>query len=177
MELTVYCGAKCGNEPVYREAAAALGAWMAERGYGLVYGGGRVGLMGILADAVLAGGGRVTGVIPHFLNTAEQAHTGITQMIEVDTMEQRKAEMAVRGDVYIALPGGPGTLEEISEVLSHRRLGLHQKPCIFYNVCGYYDAMAEMMDEMVRCGFLSAEDRKLAHFVSGLSELSEVLRG
>lgn len=177
MDLTVYCGAKCGNELVYRKAAAALGAWMAARGYGLVYGGGKVGLMGVIADAVLAGGGTVTGVIPHFLNTVEQAHTGITQMIEVETMEERKAEMMRRGDAFLALPGGPGTLEEISEVLSHRRLGLHRKPCIFYNAEGYYDALAAMMDEMVRRGFLSPEDRRLAHFVTGPEELEAVLHG
>lgn len=171
MKLTVYCGANKGNIPACEKAAKELGAWMAASGIGLVYGGGKVGLMGILADAVLAGGGNATGVIPRFLKTAEQEHTGLTEMITVETMAERKGKMLALGDAYLALPGGPGTLEEISEAYSARRLRRHDKPCLIYNVEGCYDALENYFDEMVKNGFLSEKDRSLLCFVRNLEEI------
>lgn len=176
MRLTVYCGANAGNNPAFREAAASLGAWMARRGIGLVYGGGKVGLMGVVADAVLTGGGTVTGVIPRFLKTEEQAHTGLTEMLTVETMAERKAAMLERGDAFLALPGGPGTLEEISEAYSLYRLGRHEKPCLIYNAAGCYDALEQYFETMRHNGFLSAKDRAGLHFVKSIEEIEALLR-
>lgn len=123
MNITVYCGASAGSEPIYEQKASELGQWLAAHGITLVYGGGRTGLMGKLANAVLANGGKAVGVIPEFLKTAEEVHTGLTRLITVDTMSQRKDTMLQMGDAFIALPGGAGTLEEIAEAISAARLG------------------------------------------------------
>jgi len=171
MKLTVYCGANKGNNPACETAAKELGTWMAAEGIGLVYGGGKAGLMGILAGAVLAGGGNATGVIPRFLKTAEQAHTGLTKIITVETMAERKEKMLALGDAVLALPGGPGTLEEISEAYSARRLRLHEKPCLIYNVAGCCEKLKEYLDEMVRRGFLTEKDRALLIFADNLEEI------
>ncbi len=175
MNLTVYCGANKGNDPAFQEAAKALGAWMAERGIGLVYGGGKIGIMGVIADEVLARGGCVTGVIPTFLRTREMAHEGVTTMIETANMSERKAKLLALGDGYIALPGGPGTLEEISEAYSAYRLHLHKKPCIVLNIKGCYDALETYFNDMAAHGFLSKEDRAAIHFVTSIEEISALM--
>lgn len=175
MNLTVYCGANVGNSPAFRDGAAALGAWMVARQIRLVYGGGKVGLMGVLADAVLSGGGEVTGVIPEFLKTEEQTHTGLTELITVETMAERKGKMLSLGDAYLALPGGPGTLEEISEAYSGYRLHRHRKPCLIWNINGAYDELAAYFDAMVAHGFLSTRDRAALHFVASLDEIGDII--
>lgn len=175
MNLTVYCGANVGNDPLYQEMARTLGVWMAKKGIGLVYGGGKIGIMGVIADAVLEAGGHVTGIIPTFLRTKEMAHEGVTELIETKDMSERKALLLSLGDAYIALPGGPGTLEEISEAYSAYRLHLHQKPCIVLNVNGCYDSLRLYFDDMVNHGFLSAADRTGIHFVTSLEELGAIL--
>lgn len=175
MNLTVYCGANVGNRPAFREGAAALGTWLAVHQIRLVYGGGKVGLMGILADAVLAGGGQVTGVIPAFLKTEEQTHTGLTELITVETMAERKTKMLALGDAYLALPGGPGTLEEISEAYSGYRLHRHSKPCLIWNIDGAYDDLAAYFDAMVAHDFLNQEDRAALHFISSLNEMGSYI--
>ena len=158
--MAVYCGANVGNSPVYQEAAEKLALWMKENQYDLVYGGGNVGLMGTVADTLLAAGGEAIGVMPTFLMERELAHTGLTKMYVVQDMHERKKKMIQLADVYLALPGGPGTLEEITEVISWGRVGEHRKPCILYNVNGYYDLLAAFFDQMVETGFLTDTDRE-----------------
>jgi len=131
--VTVYCGASFGVDERYQEITRKLGEWIGKNNYNLVYGGGRSGLMGLIADSVLENGGKVTGIITHFLSEREIAHDGITKLIKVDTMSERKKKMADLADIFIALPGGPGTLEEITEVVSWAVLALHPCPCIFFN--------------------------------------------
>lgn len=157
--LAVYCGASQGNQPVYQEQAKKLGEWLVDQGYGLVYGGGDVGLMGLIADTVLEQGGEVIGVMPSFLVEREIAHPKLTQLIIVEDMHERKKKMMDLADCYVALPGGPGTLEEISEAISWARVGEHANPCVLLNTAGYYDLLADFFDKMVTEGFLSAEDR------------------
>lgn len=175
MNITVYCGASTGNDPIYKQKASELGTWMAHHGLTLVYGGGRTGLMGKLADAVLANGGKAIGVIPEFLKTEEEAHTGLTQLITVDTMSQRKEKMLALGDAYIALPGGAGTLEEISEAIAAARLGRHAKPCILYNIQNCYDYLEKLFDHMVTAGFLNDASRDKARFVTSIEEIEKIL--
>jgi uncharacterized protein (TIGR00730 family) len=155
--VCVYCGSSPGRAAEYREAAAGLGSEIARRGLALVYGGARVGLMGVLADAALAGGGRVIGVIPQGLARKEIAHEGLTRLIQVKTMHERKQAMADLADGFVAMPGGLGTLEEIIEVFVWSQLGLHRKPCGFLNTRGYYDPLLSFMKQMVEDRFLRAE--------------------
>ncbi|MDQ7859126.1 MAG: TIGR00730 family Rossman fold protein [Armatimonadota bacterium] len=157
--VCVFCGASPGLRPVYAEAARTLGYLLVSRGAGLVFGGGRVGLMGVVADAVLAAGGEAVGVIPRALVAKEVAHEGLTALHVVDTMHERKALMVDLADGFVALPGGVGTLDELSEVLSWAQLGLHRKPCGVLNVDGYFDALLAMLDRGVADGFIRAEDR------------------
>ncbi|MGE0043109.1 MAG: TIGR00730 family Rossman fold protein [Vicinamibacterales bacterium] len=139
--ICVFCGSAEGRDPAFAAAARALGGELAGRGIGLVYGGGNVGLMGVVADAALAAGGRVTGVIPRPLVAREIAHTGLTDLRVVDSMHERKALMADLSDAFIALPGGYGTLEEIAEAITWTQLGVHLKPCGLLNVAGFYDGL------------------------------------
>lgn len=176
MNLTVYCGANAGGDPAFRRAAEETGRWLARRRIRMIYGGGRTGLMGACADALLAAGGEAVGVIPSFLKTREEAHTGLTEMITVETMAERKAKMIAMGDAFLALPGGPGTLEEIAETYSLYRLRRHAKPVLVYNVRGCYDLLSEYFAAMERNGFLSHEDRAALHFVRSLDEAEAVLR-
>lgn len=176
MKITVYCGASMGNNPRYIEAARELGEWIAKNGHALVYGGGNVGLMGIIADTVLENGGEVIGVIPTFLLEAEKGHDGLHTLEVVDSMLVRKARMMELGDAFVAMPGGLGTLEEIAEVISQRRLRLMDKPCAFYNIDGYYDMMKPVLGKMVECEFLPASDENCVGYVSGVEELEEYLK-
>ena len=157
--VAVYCGSSSGANPLYVAQAQALGAALVAQGLTLVYGGGRVGLMGTIADAVLAHGGQVVGVIPDFLADKELAHLGCTELHVVKSMHERKLLMADRADGFIAMPGGYGTLEELFEVLTWGQLGLHQKPVALLNVDGYYDHLLLALDRMRDDQLLHTENR------------------
>ncbi len=159
--ICVFCGSNLGINPVYREAAIALGGLLAARGIELVYGGGNIGLMGVLADAVLESGGRVIGVIPESLMAREVGHAGLTELRIVKSMHERKALMADLSDGFIAMPGGFGTFEELCEIVTWAQLGIHAKPCGLLNVEGYYDPLLKLFDHAVREGFLREENRRL----------------
>jgi uncharacterized protein (TIGR00730 family) len=159
--LCVFCGSSTGHEPAYTEAARTLGRMLATSGKRLVFGGGRVGLMGEVANAALAAGGEAIGVIPNSLVEREIAHTGLTDLRVVGSMHERKAMMSDLSDGFVALPGGTGTLEEFFEVLTWAQLGEHAKPCGLLNVAGYYDPLLSVFDHMVGKGFLSESDRAL----------------
>jgi len=157
--LAVYCGSAPGSQPVFADATRATAAAMVERGVDLVYGGGRLGLMGLIADSVLEAGGKVYGVIPRALVNLEVAHTGITELNTVDTMHERKAKMTDLADAFLALPGGIGTLDELFEAWSWNALGYHAKPFCLLNVDGFWDGMIEFIDHATDSGFLSAKRR------------------
>lgn len=157
--LCVFCGSSVGNQRAYSDAAEALGTVLADRGIGLVYGGGNVGLMGVIADAVMVRGGQVIGVIPQSLADREIAHTGITELRVVDSMHARKATMAELADAFIAMPGGVGTFEEFFEVVTWTQLGLHRKPCGLLNVSGFYAPLAAFIDQAVTEGFIKPVHR------------------
>ena len=159
--ICVFCGSNAGARSEYAEAARALATVLAERKLGIVYGGGNVGLMGVLADAALARGGEVIGVIPQKLVDKEVAHHGVTELRIVETMHERKALMNDLSDAFIALPGGFGTLDEFFEVLTWSQLGFHVKPCALLNVAGYYDGLLTMLDHAVTERFLRPAHREL----------------
>jgi uncharacterized protein (TIGR00730 family) len=161
-ELTavcVFCGSSTGDESVFHDAAAALGRLLADRGITLVYGGGSVGLMGVLADAALARGGEVVGVLPRDLFVRESVHRGLTELVEVDSMHERKRRMYERADAFIALPGGLGTLEELAEIATWAQLGLHTEPIGILEVAGYFAPLIAFLDGAVEHGFLRPETR------------------
>jgi len=160
-DVCVFCGSGSGRDVRHADTARRLGATLARRGIGLVYGGGRVGLMGTLADAVLGAGGTVTGVIPRFLVEAEHAHRGLTHLRVTESMHDRKAIMASLARGFVALPGGIGTLEELTETLTWAQLGLHARPVALLDPTGYYDDLRRFVDRMVEEGFLPAADRDL----------------
>lgn len=159
--VCVFCGSSAGARPAYREAARATAGRLAERGIGLVYGGGRVGLMGELAEAALAKGGEVIGVIPRPLYTKELAHEGVSRLHVVETMHERKGLMADLADAFVALPGGVGTLDELFEVLTWSQLGLHAKPAGLLEVEGFFAGLEGFLDRLVEEGFLRREHRAL----------------
>jgi len=169
--LCVYCGSSSGKYPEYTEQARAFGVEMARRGIALVYGGGKVGLMGTMADAVLAGGGKVIGVIPRQLVELEVAHPGLSELQVVETMHQRKTRMYELSDAFVALPGGFGTMDEMFEMLTWAQLGLHRYPCAFLDMRGYYDGLRTMMDHMVDEGFVKAGQRDSVWFGDSMSAL------
>jgi uncharacterized protein (TIGR00730 family) len=152
--VCVFCGSSVGAKPAYAEAARAMGRLIAKKGIGLVYGGGNVGLMGVIADAALEAGGEVTGVIPLALADREIAHTGLTDLRVVDSMHTRKAKMAELSDAFIAMPGGVGTFEEFFEAVTWTQLGLHRKPCGLLNVDGFYTPLERFIDQAVTEGFI-----------------------
>ena len=157
--ICVFCGSQNGTDLRYRQAAIELGGLLAQRGHGLVYGGGHVGLMGIIADAVLEAGGSVTGVIPRPMTERELAHETVTKLYVVSSMHERKALMASLSDAFIALPGGYGTLEELFEVIAWAQLGIHRKPIGLLNVAGYFDALLSLVDHMIGEGFITTKHR------------------
>jgi uncharacterized protein (TIGR00730 family) len=159
--ICVFCGSSVGNRPAFRKAAGDLAQALARRGLGLVYGGARVGLMGVLADTMLQHGSEVIGVIPQALVDREIAHAGLADLRVVGSMHDRKALMVELADGFIALPGGYGTLEEFSEVLTWAQLGLHRKPCGLLDVDGYFDPLLALFDGAVAAGFLRPENRAL----------------
>src|SRR5262245_21981439 len=159
--VCVFCGSKSGTKPIYADSARSMGRALVRRGIGVVYGGGCVGLMGELADTVMANGGEVIGVIPRALLAREVAHRGVTELLIVRSMHDRKARMAALADGFLAMPGGFGTFEEFCEVLTWAQLGLHQKPCGLLNVEGYYDPLLTLFDRSVAEGFLHPVNREL----------------
>ena len=175
--ICVYCGSNTGNNPVYAAQARALGERIAADDIALVYGGGNVGLMGIVADAVLSGGGEVIGVIPQQLVDWEVAHRGVSRLEIVDSMHARKARMFDLSDGFVALPGGFGTLDEMFEMLTWRQLGLGKKPCAFLDVAGFWQPLMTMLDTMVRERFLHAEQRQDMWHGDDIEALLEWMRG
>lgn len=173
--VCVFCGASPGARPIYREAAEALGRSLAERGLTLIYGGGAVGLMGLVADAALAAGGEVIGIIPQSLERAEIGHKGLTRLEVVDGMHARKARMAELADAFIALPGGLGTLEELFEVWTWGQLGYHAKPLGLLEVDGFYGRLSEFLDHLVAERFVRAPHRAMLQIGESPSELLERL--
>lgn len=151
--VTVFCGSASGHDPVYVETAAALGRAIAARGMDLVFGGGHVGLMGTVADAAMKAGAHVTGVIPRALQAREAVHEHLSELVLVDSMHERKTIMSDRADAFLALPGGPGTLEELTEQWTWAQLGIHEKPCGILNVAGYFDPFLEFVAGMSGRGF------------------------
>jgi len=175
--VCVYCGSSTGFDPLYKAAAIELGGLLAAEGIGLVYGGGSVGLMGALADAVLAGGGEVTGIIPHHLIAMEVGHRQLTSLIAVDSMHTRKHQMAGLADAFIALPGGIGTAEELLEVFTWLQLGIHAKPVALLNINGYFDHLLQFLAHMEASGFLKREHREMLIIERDAARLLGLLRG
>jgi uncharacterized protein (TIGR00730 family) len=178
--VCVFCGSNSGTSPDYALEAVALGRELASREIELVYGGGNIGLMGTIADAVLKAGGRVTGVIPQLLADKELAHPGLTELAVVNTMHERKALMAERSDAFIAMPGGIGTYEEFFEMLTWTQLKIHQKPCGLLNVRRYWSPLLAMLDHSVNEGFLKPKHREnvlLAETIPALLSELESFRG
>lgn len=175
MNITVYLGSNPGKNPVYTEAVRDLGTWIGTNGHRLIYGGSNCGLMGELANAVLAAGGKVTGVEPQFFIDWGYDHPGITDLIVTENMSERKAKMIELGDAFLAFPGGTGTLEEITEIITLYSLGRITKPYVLYNVNGYYDALADFFDRMVEEGFVTEENRRKIRFASSLAGIASCL--
>jgi uncharacterized protein (TIGR00730 family) len=169
--ICIFCGSFSGVRREYADAAVATAEALVRRGLALVYGGGRVGLMGIIADEVLRLGGHAIGVIPYALREREVGHRGLSELHVVDTMHQRKAKMADLADGFIALPGGLGTIEEIFEIWTWAQLGMHRKPCGFLDVGGYYARLADFLDHAVREGFIRPEMRSAAMFDDDIDAL------
>ena len=166
--VAVFCGSRSGTDPAYAAAAAALGRGLAEAGIGLVYGGGRIGLMGVLADAALGAGGQVTGVIPEFLKRLEVAHPGLPELLTTDSMHARKQRMFELSDAFVALPGGLGTLDEIIEIITWRQLRLHDKPILLCDVGGSAAPLVAAVEAMIARGFADPATRELFEVAHGV---------
>ena len=175
MNITVYLGANEGNDPFFKEAVRELGAWIGTNGNTLVYGGSKSGLMGELAESVLQAGGKVIGVEPQFFIDKELQYDGLTQLIITDDMSERKAKMIELGDAFIAFPGGTGTLEEISEVMSKVSLKQLNAPCILYNLNGYYDSLKNLLNNMIKMGLSTKERQEGIFFANNLDEIRKIL--
>jgi uncharacterized protein (TIGR00730 family) len=175
--VCVYCGSSTGTDPAFAEAARKLGVLLAAEGIRLVYGGAAVGLMGILADAVLDAGGEVVGVIPRSVFRREIPHRGLTEMVEVSSMHERKQRMAELSDAFVALPGGLGTLEELAEMATWAQIGLHNKPIATLDVNGYWSAFYEFLRTAVASGLMKPENLDLILNVASVDELLPALRG
>lgn len=175
--VCVFCGANRGNDPAFSSAASELGSTLARQGHGLVYGGGRVGLMGVVADAALGAGGEVVGFIPQSLVDREVAHRSLTELVVTDSMHARKAAMADRADGFIAMPGGYGTLDEVLEILTWNQIGVISKPVAFLDVNGYFASLFTFFDEAVTDGLVNPEHRAIAHRVSTVAEAIAVATG
>lgn len=173
--VAVFCGSNVGTDPAYSHAARDLGELLVERGIDLVYGGGHVGLMGVVADAVLAGGGEVTGVIPQDLWDKEVGHRGLTELLIVDSMHERKLAMADRADAFVALPGGVGTFEELFEAITWTQLGIHAKPAGLLDVAGFYRPLLDFLDSTVDAGFLRPGHRAMVRSATEPAALLDAL--
>ncbi|MFJ7954391.1 TIGR00730 family Rossman fold protein [Lysinibacillus sp. NPDC096418] len=161
MRVAVYCGSGMGKNPIYAEKATELGTVLAQNGYGIVYGGSKIGLMGKVADAVLTAGGEVVGVMPTHLQMREIAHPSLTEIHFVESMHIRKAKMVDFSDAFIVLPGGGGTMDEYFEVFTWAQIGLHEKPVILYNINGFYDLLLQHFDRMIEEGFIRTDQKSL----------------
>jgi uncharacterized protein (TIGR00730 family) len=175
IRVCVYCGSAAGLDPRYQDAARELGGAMAKAGIELIFGGGRIGLMGVLADAVLAGGGRVVGIIPQRLRDAELAHPGAGELVIVGSMHERKRIMAERADAFAILPGGIGTLDETFETLTWRQLGLHDKPIFLVDVAGYWRPLRDLLDHLVAQDFTRPLVPRLLEIVPDVAALMGAL--
>jgi uncharacterized protein (TIGR00730 family) len=174
--ITVFCGSSPGTAAIYRQQAYLLGKTMAENNLSLIYGGSKTGLMGAVANGVIENSGKAIGVLPHFLKAKEVAHVNLSELIMVDTMHERKARMNEISDAAIALPGGFGTLEELFEMLTWAKLGLHQKPVGILNTDGFYDDLMSLMENMAEKGFISTADKQMLLVSSSVVELLELLK-
>ncbi len=175
MNIVVYLGSAFGNDPVYRDKIKELGNWIGRTGNDLVYGGSKIGLMGILADAVLEAGGHVTGVEPSFFIDQCRQHEGIDKLIVTDDMFERRQTMMEMGDAFIAFPGGIGTMEEITDIISAVSLDIIDKPYVIYNLNGYYDHLDALFDHMTKEGFIPEENRAVIRFASTIDEIARVI--
>ena len=175
MNIAVYCAASQSNCPSFDEKTEELGNWIAKKNHTLVYGGGNTGLMGVIATSVMKSGAQVIGVMPQFFVDREIAKEDITKLHIVETMSERKNKMIELSEVYIGLPGGAGTLEEIAEVVSWVRVGQTNGICIFYNIEGYYDHLQAFFNHMVTTNLLSKEDRSQIHFAKSLEEIEKLI--
>ena len=175
MKITVYLGANEGSDPALKQAVQELGSWSGQSGNALVYGGSRSGLMGTLAESVLAAGGEVTGVEPQFFVDSELQHDGLTELIVTKDMTDRKTKMIELGDAFIAFPGGTGTLEEIAEVMSKVSLKHLDAPCILYNLNGYYDGLKALLGHMIEMGLSTKERQEGIYFADTLDEIKRIL--
>lgn len=176
MNITVYLASLTGNDPKFVATVRELGTWIGASGNTLVYGGSKTGLMGELAHSVLQAGGKVIGVEPQFFIDEEYQYEGLTQLIVTKDMAQRKTKMIELGDAFIAFPGGVGTLEEISEIMSKLSLGQLQAPCIYYNLDGYYDDIKHFLQQMIAKGFSSEEKQQGVYFAESLEKIKELLK-
>ena len=168
MNITVFLGASMGGDQMYVYEVRTLGKWIGENGHRLIYGGSKIGLMGVLADTVLENGGEVIGIEPSFFLKDEMKHDGLTQMIVTETIEERRTKMIEMGDAFIAFPGGTGTLEEISEVISQKKLGRMDKPAAILNIEGFYEPLKAMLEKMVEEGFLDKNDLRKLFFAKNV---------
>jgi uncharacterized protein (TIGR00730 family) len=173
--ICVFCGSAMGARPEFAATARDLGRAIAERGYGLVFGGGSIGLMGVAADAALAAGGEAVGVIPDVIVDLEVGHPGLTELCVVRSMHERKAMMADRSDAFIALPGGFGTMDEFMEIVTWAQLGIHSKPCVLVNVAGYYDPLLRFLEAAVENGFIRPENRGLIQVAQTPAEALRII--
>ena len=174
--VCVYCGSSSNTRASHRQAAAEFGTLLAAEGVSLIFGGGRVGLMGLAADATLNSGGRVIGVIPEFLAAREVAHTKCTELHTTVTMHERKQQMADLSDAFVILPGGLGTLDEMFEIITWRQLNLHQKPIIIANIDGYWDPLEKLIENMSSENYISRDHNNLITFVSCIEKVLPILR-
>lgn len=173
--LCVYCGSSDRGPQTHHDAALRLGSIMAKSGIRLVYGGGRIGMMGRIADAVLDAGGEVVGIIPQFLEQVEVGHSGVTQLVVTDTMHDRKQKMAEMSDAFLIMPGGLGTLDETFEILTWKQLGLHEKPIIIADIDGYWRHLTELIDHMIAQSYARPEHRQLFQVIDSIDELLPAL--
>lgn len=175
MNVTVYLGSREGSDPALNRAARELGAWIGGNGHRLIYGGSKCGLMGVLAESVLAAGGEVIGIEPRFFVEEGLVYDDITQLIITEDMSQRKTKMMEMGDAFIAFPGGTGTLEEISEVLCRMAMGKLDKPCVLYNLNGYYEGLRQLLLHMEEMGLSSLLQEKEVCFAEGLEDIKRAV--
>lgn len=173
--ICVFCGSNSGIDPIYLATAEKVGKFLADNGIELVFGGGRVGLMGKIADTVMENGGKVIGIIPQALSEREVAHQGLTELHVVGSMHERKAMMADLADGFIALPGGVGTFEEFCEIVTWAQLGIHKKPCALMNVGGFYDSFIAMFDHSMNQGFIRPQHRALVLVESEIDKLYKAM--
>jgi len=176
MNITVYLGANAGNDPALKQAVRTFGAWLGQNGHTLIYGGSRSGLMGEIAESVLSSGGKAVGVEPRFFVEQEFQYDGLTELIVTENMAERKAKMIELGDAFIAFPGGTGTLEEISEVMSAVSLKLLDAPCILFNLNGYYEPLKALLRQMIQSGLSSVERQQDIFFADTLDEITAILQ-